>query len=221
MTPPLGADLGGSHILALTARETGVRQLGPYYGVVPYKTKTWTMGQVGLLYGLRVAGAEHIEELRARMAATNATHLVVADPTIGIQIQRSGSFKLLTRIGRFSVFELHDAVSAWVSPFGGSGEAAAAVDEYKSGSVAFRVSGKTENAALLVKTSYHPFWKLAGSDSARFAEDASGLIRVSKLSPDDHRIELSYKPPTWPVWVSAAGWLALALLSFVPRKRFA
>jgi hypothetical protein len=87
MTPPPGAELGRSHVLALTARETGVRQLGSYYGVVPYRTKTWTMGQVGLVYGFRPASPEHIRELRLRMARTNATHLVVCDPTLGVQIQ--------------------------------------------------------------------------------------------------------------------------------------
>jgi hypothetical protein len=221
MTPPLGDDLGGSHILALTARETGVRQLGPYYGVVPYKTKTWTMGQVGLLYGLRVARAEHIEELRARMAATNATHLVVSDPGLGIQIQRSGFFTLLTRIGRFSVFELRGAVSAWVTPIGGEDGPSVAVDEYKTGRIIVRVSAKTEDAAFICKTSYHPFWRIAGSDNARLSEHSTGLIRVGKLSPGDQRVELSYAPPRWPVWVSAAAWLALLLLSFLPRKRFA
>jgi hypothetical protein len=219
MTPPLGADLGESHILALTARESGVRQLGPYYGVVPFKTKTWTMGQVGLVYGLRPARPEHFDELRDRMAMTNATHLVVSDPTLGIQIQRTGSFKLLTRIGRFSVFELQYATSSWVSRFVGTVKTQ--VDEYKTGRVVIRMSVSTEDAGLLVKTSYHPFWRITKSEDARLTKDPSGLIRLVKLAPDDHRIELSYEAPTWPVWVSVAGWLALALLSFLPRKRFA
>ena len=221
MTPPLGSSLCDSHVLALTAHETGVRQLGPYYGVVPYKTKTWTMGQVGLVYGLRPASPEHVQELRLRMARTNATHLVVSDPTLGIQIQRSGVLNLLTRIGRFSVFEPRDAASAWVSPLRGSGVATAAVEEYRTGRVAFRMSGATEDAAYLVKTTYHPFWKMTGSPGAEITEDATGLIRVGRLSGSDRRIQLSYEAPSWPVWVSVAGWLALALLSFLPRKRFA
>jgi hypothetical protein len=220
MTPPLSSDLCGSHILALTARETGIQQLGPYYGVVPYKTKTWTMGQVGLVYGLRVAAADHLQELRSRMAMTNATHLIAADPTLAVQLQRSGSFVLLARIGRFAVFVLRGAVSSWASPFGGEGEASAAVDEYRTGRAVLRVSAKSADAALLVKTSYHPFWHVAGFDRARLTEHSTGLIRVGGLSPGERRLELAYRAPTWPVWVSAAGWLALLLLSF-PRKRFA
>ena len=159
MTPPLGADLGESHILALTARESGVRQLGPYYGVVPFKTKTWTMGQVGLVYGLRPARPEHFDELRDRMAMTNATHLVVSDPTLGIQIQRAGFFNLLTRIGRFSVFELRGAVSAWVTPIGQ--EAAVDAVEYRTGAVDCRVSQNPRGRGALGQNVLSPVLEVA------------------------------------------------------------
>jgi len=218
MTPPLGADLGESHILALTSRETGVRQLGSYYGVVPYKTKVWTMGQVGLLYGLRIAGPDDIRELRDRMNATHATHLVVSDPTLGIQIQRTSAFGLLVRVGRFSVFERRDTVSDWVTPIGH--EAVVDAIEYRTGAVDCRVSQNPSGTALLVATSYHPFWRLAGPENARLTEDPSGLMRVENIPGGDHRIELSYDAPEWPKWVAVAGWLALVLLSYLPIKRF-
>jgi hypothetical protein len=153
------------------------------------------------------------------MAMTNATHLVVSDPTLGIQIQRAGFFNLLTRIGRFSVFELRGAVSAWITPIGQ--EAAVYAVEYRTGAVGCRVSQNPRGPVLLVKTSFHPFWRLRGLEDARVTEEPSGLMRLKNLPGGDHRIELRYEAPAWPKWVSVAGWLALALLSFLPRKRFA
>lgn len=218
MTSPVDAELGGSHVLALTAHETGVRQLGPYYGVVPYKTRVWTMGQVGLLYGLRVRGPDDLAEVHRRMIMTNATHLVVADPLLGAQLQGVREFRFLTRVGRFSVFERVDTASGWVTAI--QGNAVIEVENFKTGAVDFRVSQNPRGATALVKASYHPFWRLAGPEDARIEEGPSGLIQIERLLPGDHDVSLSYRQPRWPVWVSIAGWLLIGSLAVVPLKRF-
>lgn len=219
MTPPESAELSESHVLSLTARESGVRQLGPYYGVVPYKTRGWTMGQVGLLYGMRVRGAEDIDEIRRRLRLSNATHLVTADPVLGMQIEQAPGFRLLERIGRFSVFEAEGIASEWAAPL--QNDAAVVVREYRPGFVAFSVERNARGARVLVKASYHPFWKLDGPKGARLVEGPSGLIQVLDVPPGDHEITLDYHEPRWPAWVSIAGWLligAFALLPFRPAK---
>ncbi len=218
MTPPLDAQLGGSHVLALTACETGVRQLGSYYGVVPYKTKVWTMGQVGLLYGLRVTGADSLDQLRQRMIMTNATHLVVADPVLGTRLQGAREFRFLTRVGRFSVFELTNSVSEWVVPI--QGDAITNVEEVRTGVIDFRVSQNPQGATVLVKTSYHPFWRMIGPQKAQLDEGPSGLMQIKWLPPGDHDVSLLYRQPRWPIWVSLAGWVLVGCLAVLPLKRF-
>lgn len=225
MTPPIDAELAASHVLALTARETGVRLLGPYYGVVPYKTKAWTMGQVGLVYGMPVTGPDALREVIRRMEETNATHLVVADPVLGERLEKAPleegrALRFVKRIGRFSVFRRADSVSEWVTAV--EGDAMIDVRKYATGAIDWRVSHNPQGSAALVKASFHPFWRLRGPDGARIAESGSGLIRVERIPPGDHDLSLVYRQPRWPIWVSAAGWLLILSLAAASsfRKRF-
>jgi hypothetical protein len=216
MTPPESAELAGSHVLSLTAHETGVRQLGPYYGVVPYRTRGWTMGQVGLVYGIRVRGPEDLGEIRRRMILSNATHLIVADPVLGARLDGARELSLLRRIGRFSVFEAEGLTPQWAAPL--VNDAMVTVHDYQNGAVEFSVASQRGTTAL-VKTSYHPFWKLTGPESARLSGDPSGLIQVGGLPAGEHRVTLTYREPRWPVWVSLAGWLLIGGFALLPPKR--
>jgi hypothetical protein len=217
MTPPLDAELGVSHVLALTASETGVRQLGPYYGVVPYKTRAWTMGQVGLVYGLRATGPDALGEIIRRMRMTNATHLVVADPGLGARIEQARELRLSTRIGRFSVFEAVGGASGWVVPV--RGDATVTVTKYAAGAVDFSVTQNPRGITALVKVSYHPFWRLRGPEGARISEGSSGLVEIEGLPSGDYDVSLVYRQPRWPFWISLGGWFLVLGIAVVPLHR--
>jgi hypothetical protein len=224
MTPPENKELWRSHVLSLTAHEAGVRQLGPYYGVVPYKSKTWTMGQIGLVYGMRVTRPEHLAEVKSRMRMTNATHLVAADPVLAARITSAGAFERLAEIGRFTVFEYRDGShprgpEGWVEPT--DGNAAVRVTEYDTGRIAMIIEADASGASLLAKVAYHPFWKAEGIDGIELGAGRSGLMQVKRVPPGKHTLTLAYSPPLWPGLISILGWIVLVLAAVLPLKRLA
>jgi hypothetical protein len=77
-----------------------------------------------------------------RTKMTNATHLVIADPVLGLRLEEAGEPRLLTRIGRFSVFERTGWTSEWVVPV--QGDAALGVEKYATVAVEFHVSTTLE-----------------------------------------------------------------------------
>ena len=68
------------HVLALTARQTGARQLGAAYSVTPFPTARWTASEMGSLYKRPLRGPRQLRRLLWMMERTNATHLVISDP---------------------------------------------------------------------------------------------------------------------------------------------
>ncbi|UCH84746.1 MAG: hypothetical protein JSW50_03360 [Candidatus Latescibacterota bacterium] len=214
MTPPRSSGLWRSHILTLTAHKTGVRQLGPYYGVVPFETNGWTMSQVGLLYGMRVSRDQHVSELETRMRLSNATHLVTSDPAAAARIHRTGVFDRLAEVGRFTVFATKDGAFGWVEPI--EGRATVTIDRYDTGRIDANVKLVDTGASILAKVSYHPFWHLENGGDTHLGMGSWGLLRVEGLSRGEHKLSLKYNPPIWPHIVSLLGWLAILVVAVSP-----
>ncbi len=180
------------------------------------------MGQIDLLYGMRVTREEHIAELQARMRMTNATHLVVANPVLAARINSAGVFERLAEIGRFTVFAVGrgaapDAAPGWIEPL--DGNAAIDVTEYATGRIEANVKTDDNGTSLLAKVAYHPFWKAEGIEGAELGVGRSGLMQVKWIPPGNHNLTLEFSPPLWPGMISIIGWLVLVLAAVLPLKR--
>jgi len=205
-TAPLNVSLKNSHVMAMTGQRAGVRQLGATYGVVPYPTATWTMGEFGTLYRRLADTPERQAEILRLMDRTNVTHVVVADPRMATDLERMNAFELLRRWRRFHVFARPGAASVWVS-----GEAGAVDTDFQTGRMEIRIPAGEAPGPLLVKVAFHPFWEVSGSGTATIRSDDEGLILLENTKAGES-VVLEYIPPRWPALVSTLGWVLIALL---------
>ncbi|MCK5406760.1 MAG: hypothetical protein KAJ37_04875, partial [Candidatus Krumholzibacteria bacterium] len=210
--------LSQSHVLALTSHRTGVRQLGAFYGVAPYRTVSWTPSEFGTLFRKFVRDDESISRIQRQLWATNSTHVVTSDPRTRRQLAETANFRLLHRVGRFAVFRAPQFASQWVSPLKPGVEVTA--DEFQTGRIRFDIRLSRPGAEVLVKSSYHPAWRLSTSRESRplIRLENSGLMRLEGLDAGASTIEMEYRPARWPLWLSAFSW-ALILAIYVTGKK--
>jgi hypothetical protein len=228
-TPPRDAALARSHVLAMTSERTGVRQLGATYSVAPYRTAEWTRGEGGRLYNLRLDDPREVRELLLLMRYSNAGRLVTSDPTAAERIATVEVFNELHRAGRFAVFELEGNASSWVEPLSegltAEGDPGTGADGAPDASrFAVRYRSERDGGALLVKSSYHRFWRYVGPGAdaqggvALRAHD-SGLTIVDGLPAGEHEFELVYRQPAWPLWITLAALAAVVAIAVRSRRR--
>jgi hypothetical protein len=217
MAGPPDSRLASSHILALTAYETGVRQVGAYYGVVPYPTAGWTNS---LLYSGQGDDAARLQYLLGGMEATNSTHLVLCEPELIETYSRSPllrpRFRPLFRAGRFAVLERSGATSAWAEPM--SGGTQVRTPSYSAGQIGIETESANPGGAVMVRESYHPFWRVEGSPGVECRPMKSGLIQLAGLPAGTAKIRLSWRVPRLPWVVSGVGWLGILVWFLVRRK---
>jgi len=214
-TPPRDRALVHSHILSLTARETGVRQLGAYYGAVPVPTRRWTLAEFGALFGAGLRSQAEFTQLVRRMRLSNTTHLVVANPVLVERLLATGGFTQDFRRGRFSVLRLENRGSRWIEP--STAELQVADVGYETGRIVLRTRAVEPGGAVLIKTAFHPYWRVQNGSRARVAPSADGLLMLVEIEPGLHSIALEYRPPRLPKLLAAAGWLVI-VLGLSPRR---
>lgn len=212
-TAPLNVSLKNSHVMAMTGQRAGVRQLGATYGVVPYPTATWTMGEFGTLYRRLADTPKRQAEILRLMDRTNVTHVVVADPRMAADLERMEAFELLRRWRRFHVFARPGVASEWVS-----GAVGSVVADFQTGRVEIRIPGGEDPGPLLVKVAYHPFWRVSGAADAMVRSDDEGLMMLENARAGEV-VVLEYIPPRWPAWMSFLGWVMLAVLGGIAYFR--
>lgn len=219
MTQPRESRLSNSHILALTSHETGVRQIGAFYGAVPYVTSRWTNG---LLYPGTVRDATALGYLLGGLNSANCTHVVASEAVVIQELTGRYPFQLLYRSERFGVFALQYAHSNWsqsltpVIECGGQGE------EHRPGEIFVPFEAERAGASLLVKESYHPWWKALEPPGVRLLATESGLMQVNDFPAGKGRLHLRWDPPRWPGWITAAGvlgWIVLWAGLGLARRR--
>ena len=88
---------------------------------------------------------------------------------------------------------------------------------YDTGRVSFVADVTSGTGEVLVKSSYHRFWRLAGAPGARLAPTESGLMTVADLPAGEHRVNLEYAPPRWPWLATLLVWLGIVGLASVSR----
>jgi hypothetical protein len=209
-----------SHVMARTAAEASVHQLGAAYSAVPFPTARWTAGEFGRVFGSRLRTARDLQRLREAAWRSNTTHFVLCDPGMAARLAGSGSYEPVYRSGIFTVLRDVDARSSWADLATGSTRGignhepqerghGVHVERYDTGRIALRVESGGTGATVLVKEAHHPFWRLTSGDgplpvSVALERDDWGLMRIAGLTAGRHDIVLEYAPPRWPLLLTLA-----------------
>jgi len=195
--------LAHSHVLVRCHTRTHLPQLGVYYGVVPYATR-WTLSEFQRLYDRYKLSAK---DLDLRLKRTNVRLVVASTKEAASYFARTGLLNRIKRIGRYSVWR-PKSVEGWINPVGAASEVRDVV--WEVGRISFEVSSSEKHPRLLVKTSFHPWWKVEGAPGATLSETDDGLLALDVGSPGRHRVTLRYVPLRWPGLLGSAGWGILA-----------
>jgi hypothetical protein len=209
MSEPRDHPLVRSHVLALTAHETGVRQLGAYYGVVPYKTHRITSGQFGQVLGLSLRGEYDRKELDRRLKLTNTRLLVLVDPGAADSLIETGVANMIKRIGRYTVLRVNAADSGWIT----ADKAMVDVKEWSPGRVVFELQSPTFPTKVVIKQSYDPGWTV--SPEATLSQSTDGLLEMTLVHQPEVDITLTWRPYRAQVWISGLGWIFLIILFLI------
>ena len=207
--------MGASHVLALTARETGVRQVGAAYSIAPYPTVAWTASEFSTLFGKFILQPGDVQYVVDKCWFANATHILTSDPRTADLLKASGAFRSLFRAGRFEVLHWSDYAGAWANRFE-DGAGIPGVD-FAPGRIAMSLEAADRTTGLLVKSTFHPFWRVTGPAGVAIAQHPSGLIEVRKPEAVTGNLELNYRPPAWPGLISLLAAAAIAFLAWQDR----
>ena len=205
MTEPRDHPFVRSHVLALTSHESGVRQVGAYYGIVPYKTRIVTGAEFGQVLGLSTRRKLDHVELDRRLELTNTTRLVMVDPDATETLVEAKVADVIMRVGRYTVLRVNAASTGWIS----GDDARVQVKEWSPGHVVFDLTSATFPTTVVVKQSYHPGWTV--SPGATLSESPDGLLELSLEHQPQSNITLTWKPYRAQVWMTASGWIVLLL----------
>jgi hypothetical protein len=195
--------LAHSHVLVLTHRETGVRQLGTYYGVVPYRTR-WTLSEFNRLFQLSDVSADGLVVL---MNKTNARAVLASTEAAARWFESTDRFDRLFREDPFSVWRLRDGPVEWIAPLRPSNRVARV--SFEDGLVRFVLESERPRARVVVKATWHPWWRLEGPPGAKTVETPDGFLGILDIPQGRHEIALRYEEDPWPARLSAFGWVAL------------
>jgi hypothetical protein len=202
-------ELQNSHILARTAEVTGVEQIGAYYGDTPYVRSEYRDP-------LTSTDSQTLDRMLVIMDRANATHLLLVDPDLSEVFMRDDRFKALANYGRYTIFERVGASSLWSSITEGSGEVSTA--RVAAGKIRLNVEGPIKR--IVVKESYHPFWRITPQGAGVLELGPAGAMSLSLLPEQrSSTIELVYVPPTASTWLSLGSWLVIfaVLIASGPR----
>jgi hypothetical protein len=204
-----------SHVLVLTQHHTGLPQLGPYYGVVPFRAR-WTLSEFDTLFKMHNPPRDWLLEA---MEAVNAGVLVTSSAGTARHVGDIEDFERLATIGRFTVFRRRNATGRSIAGLSPTSEVTDVVwtpDE-------IRFSLKTEYSAtrVLAKTSFHQWWHLSGIPRASLRESAEGFLLVDDVPPGEFQVHLWYAPRKLPAYVSLAGILLLVAWGVKVRRETA
>jgi hypothetical protein len=207
--------LGASHVLALTARESGVRQVGSVYSIAPYATAPWTASEFSTLFGKFILKPADVQHVVDKAWFANATHILTSDPRTADILKASGAFGSLFAAGRFEVLQWLGYPGEWANRFG-DGKGLSGVD-FAPGRIGIPLGGAAFPEGILVKATHHPFWRVSGQAGVTLAQHPSGLIEVQNVQAGQGDLELEFAPPQWPRLVSLFAILAIALMIWRDR----
>ena len=206
-----------SGVLALTAHESGVRQLGNYYDIVPFPVVHWTRSDANVLFGSSIARSTNFADVVTVMQSSNTTHVVTSDPLTSDLISRETQVTRLHQVGRFTVFERNGVTSRWAEPQT-PGLTVDAV-EHGVGHIKMQVTNGRDGGKVLVKEAFNPQWHVEGSGSTWLKPDARGLTVMTGIPAGTYAFDLRYRPSRLPLALTLGGWVAILFLGGVTVLR--
>jgi hypothetical protein len=213
--PDAGVPLSQSHILALTAHRSGVRQLGATYGVAPYRTALWTPSEFGTLFRRFVGDDDDLSTTGALMARSNVTHLITSDVSTRQKLESEYGIDAIHSTGRFTVFKTQIECE-WVR--GEGADVAVDLEELATGRYRFSVRSGKRPGQLTVKSTAFPGWRLNAPGASRLRTDYYGLIALEGLPEGEFDVEIEFRPDRRPAWLSVFCWLVI-IAAFAAARR--
>ncbi len=145
---------------------------------------------------------------------------MLADPSRREIFSDHPHFALRARFGRFSVFARSDGAadrSAWIRPV----VPGLRVSEVRRqpGFISAVVISEASRGSVAIAESYHRFWRVESPPGAELEPGEGGLMRLSGLPRGRSSIELRYRAPALPFWLSLCGGVAIAAAAAAARLR--
>jgi hypothetical protein len=199
-----------SHLPALTARETGVSQVGAWYGGMPHPTEDWTTSQFGLMFGAPLRDTDALVRMQRLAPAAAVDRLLIANPQLARKLVGTGLFRLESTVGRYQVLTSTQGRPVWAT-----GDSGAAVDVTvrRPGHWQLRAAATRPGWSSTLSLAWAPGWRLTGPAGAAVERASDGRLQVTGLPAGDRTIILDYQPRRWPWLLTLAGVMAAALMA--------
>ncbi len=208
-TPPLDGGLATSQVLARTAEETGVDQVGTWYGISPYPTGRWTPGEFGRLFR-QPATEKGLERILLQLTRAACSHVVVSNPELVEPLVATGALVEVHRVGRFVVLAYtgpHDRVVS------SADRLRAEVDDHVPGKLVVRLGQGV--GPVVLSQAWHPYWTVEGRGELTPTPD---FLQQLTVPPGPAEVVLRYRPPLELGWTSLLT-LALMMGGAVAQRR--
>jgi len=201
-------ELFHSHLPALTALETGWQQVGAWYGGMPLATEDWTGSQFGQICGRPLLDTDDLLRVGRLLPALAASRLVVANPVLADKMCATGLYREVYRRGRFRVVDPL-AVGTWVETGPGVGATRAAE---APGRWTLELTCDQPPGRALPSLAWSPDWTAAPAGQVRLLRAPDGRLELAGIPAGRTALTLRSRPPRWPWWLAACGWLAIGFL---------
>lgn len=207
-----------SHFLALSHRHTGLWTLGTL-GRVLFPTDLHTQTQGAMVFG-RPVSKMTVEELNRQMQLYNCRYALTCEPALTRLLESSGQFERVLGRGRFSLFRSQQ-LHFWSDWPAGEGTIVEEEVQHHRRSMRVKLTGSPE-AALRIKTAYHPWWTARVDGAAVPAQRSKPdlLLLVPIRGKGEHLVELEFRPPkVVPALLTLLGAIACSWLVIMKPPR--
>ena len=207
-----------SHVLAGGRRETGLWGLGAS-GQLFVPTDPLTRTQ-----GLSIFGKLRSEmspaELEGKLNQFNCRWALTCEPELEALLMKCDSVELVLQEGRFSLFRSM-VKGAWAEIIGGQGTVRT-IQQSDSRRILEADIKSPGGALLLVKSSYHPWWRvrLNGEESIPEKGLPDQLLRIRIPAAGRFKVDLEFRPPRGlAVFLTLLGLLSAGFMIFWRERR--
>ena len=154
------------------------------------------------------------------MRSDSASRSGYSDPRTAGLLKASGVFSPRFAAGRFEILRWQGYAGEWANGFG-DGKPLPGI-KFQPGLIGIPPVGTDYPQGIMLKTTYHPFWRTDTGSGAKLSRHPSGLMEVTNLGPGRAALGIEFRPPVWPKFVSllsVLGILAMALGERAVKKR--
>lgn len=193
-----------SHIPILVSEQFKAPMLGTYYGVVPYKSR-WTLSEFSRLYNNTRPTAESLVQA---MEMTNTGAIVTSNEETNDFIGKTRAFDKVHEVARYTVWRRRGAKDEPVDGLRPGNVIEHAT--WKPGEFSFDLTTEKRGRVLL-KTSWHPWWRISGVPDAWLRENDNGFLVIDDIPAGHFKVRVWYAPRRLPWRVTGFGLAVLCV----------